>query len=106
MLLVTLGLSGHCNTKHTSLTTLRHRSVPALPSSGTYQPSLVVGGGAVGAAHGVVLPQRSVQLRQLSQLHAPQVVLTLWHLHALPDHLLDLLDDRTDYFRTYINEQN
>lgn len=54
------------------------------------QPGLVVGGGAVGTTHGVVLPQRAVELRQLPELHPPQVVLSLGHLHPLTDHLLNL----------------
>lgn len=54
------------------------------------EPGLVVGGGAVGAARGVVLPQRAVELRQLAELHPAEVVLTFRHLHALADHFFNL----------------
>lgn len=53
------------------------------------QPALVLCGAAVVAARRVRLAQRAVQLRQLPQLHAAQVVVTLGHLNALLDHILD-----------------
>ena len=55
-------------------------------------PGLVVGSPAVGAPHLAVLAEGSVQQGQLSQLHLPQLVGALRHLHPLLDDLLDLVD--------------
>jgi len=55
-------------------------------------PRLVVGGPAVGALGHPVLPQGAVQQGQLPQLHLPQLVAALRHLHALLDHLPDSPD--------------
>lgn len=42
-------------------------------------------------AQAIILPQGAVQEGQFPQLLAPQIILSLWHLYALPDDLLDLL---------------
>lgn len=63
------------------------------------QPRLVIGGAAVGAARAVGLAQRAIQLGQLAQLHAPQIVVALGHFDALPDDVLDAVDGLFDALR-------
>ena len=55
-------------------------------------PGLMVRSPTVSAPHLSVLTEGSVQQSQLSQLHLPQLVRTLRHLHSLLDDLLDLVD--------------
>jgi len=59
-------------------------------------PGLVVSCSTVCASHCSILSQSSVQQRQLSQLHLPQLIGSLGHLHSLLDNFLDLVDSFLD----------
>lgn len=63
------------------------------------QPALVLRRAAVVAPRCIRLPQRAVQLRQFPQLHSPQIVVTLRHLDALLDHVLDAVHRLLHRFR-------
>lgn len=60
------------------------------------QPALVLRRATVGAPRSVGFAQRTVQLGQLAQLHAAQIVVALGHLDALSDDVLDLVDRLLD----------
>lgn len=84
--------------------------VTSSSASGTYdvvrnvrfvrtEPSLVLVRATVRTPWSVRFAQRSVELGQLSQLHPPQIVVTLRNLDTLPDNVLDTLHCLLHRFR-------
>lgn len=63
------------------------------------QPTLVLCRTAVRASRSIRLPQCSIQLGQFAQLHATQIIVSLWHFDALPDNVLDFVDSLFYAFR-------
>lgn len=53
-------------------------------------PRLVICG-AAGATLYIVLTECAIELRQLTQLHATQIIVTLGHFNALPNDILNLV---------------
>lgn len=84
--------------------------VTSSSTSGTYdvvrnvrfvrtEPSLVLVRATVRTPWSVRFTQRSVELGQFSQLHPPQIVVTLRNFDTLPDNVLDALDGLLHRFR-------